>query len=128
LLSDTVIVKNIEIQKPEIYFEQKMSGSNLDALKSNLGGGSPKSTCLVVDHLLVKRGQVTLSTDIGGEKSVKAEFDRIELSGIGRDGSNTMEQTMRQVLEPILEKAARQAIKQGLLEQAKGKLKELLDG
>lgn len=128
LLSDTVVVKQVEIQNPQVFYEQKMSGSNLDALSDNLGGGSSSSVNVVVDYLLVQDGRVTLSTEIGGEKSVEASFDRFELEGVGRQGSNTMDQTMRQVLEPILEKAAQEAVKQGLLNKAKKGLKDLLDG
>lgn len=128
LLSDTVIVNDIQIKQPEVYFEQKMSGSNLNTLKNNLGGGSESGLNMIVDHLLVEQGQVTLTTDIGGKKTAKAQFDRFELSGIGRKGNNTMEQTMRQILEPILQKAAREAVKQGLLEGAKKKLKDLIGG
>ncbi len=127
-LSDTVIVKRVEIQEPQVFYEQKVSGSNLDALSSNLSGGSSSSVNVVVDYLLVQDGSVTLSTEIGGEKSVQATFGRIELEGIGCQGSNTMDQAMRQVLEPILRKAAREAVKQGLLEKAKEEVEDLLDG
>ncbi|MDZ7682906.1 MAG: hypothetical protein U5J63_14625 [Fodinibius sp.] len=129
LLSDTVVVKNVEVQQPQVYFEQKVSGSNLDALSSNLSGGSSSSVNMVINYLLVQDGSVTLSTEIGGEKSAaKATFDRIELEGVGRQGNNTMEQTLRQVLEPIFKKAARQAVQQGVLQKAKEGLQDLLDG
>ena len=119
ILSDTVVVKRVEIEDPQVYYEQKVSGSNLDALSGNLGGGSSSSVNMVIDYLMVQDGSVTLSTEIGGNKSVQASFDRFELEGIGRQGSNTMDQTMRQVLEPILRKAAQEAVKGGLLNKAK---------
>lgn len=128
LLSDTVVVKRVEIQNPQVYYEQKVSGSNLNALLNNLDGGSSSSVNMVIDYLLVQDGRVTLSTEIGGKKSVQATFNRIELEDIGRQGSNTMDQVMRQVLEPILRKAAREAVKEGLLNKAKEELKDLLDG
>lgn len=128
ILSDTVVVKRVEIEDPRVYYEQKVSGSNLDALSGNLGGGSSSSVNMVIDYLLVQDGSVTLSTEIGGNKSVQASFDRFELEGIGRQGSNTMDQTMRQVLEPILRKAAQEAVKGGLLNKAKEELKNIIDG
>ena len=128
ILSDTVVVKRVEIEDPQVYYEQKVSGSNLDALSGNLGGGSSSSVNMVIDYLLVQDGSVTLSTEIGGNKSVQASFDRFELEGIGRQGSNTMDQTMRQVLEPILRKAAQEAVKGGLLNKAKEELKDIIDG
>ena len=129
LLSDTVIVKDIRIEKPEVYFEQKTSGSNLDALTDKLGGSSSESgVSIVIDHLLVQDGHVTLTADIGEKKTVEGSFSSIELNGIGRSGNNTMEQAMQQILKPILRKASREAVKQGLLNEAKDKLKDLLDG
>lgn len=129
LLSDTVVVKEIEIQKPELFFEQRVSGNNLNALTEKLGGDTSSEINLVVDRLLVESGSVTLTADIGKEeKTLAAEFSAIEIEGIGRDGNNTMEQTMRQILEPILKKAAREAVKEGLLDVAKDKLKDLIDG
>jgi len=127
LLSDTIIVKDIDIKKPQVYFEQKVSGSNLNMLKNNLGGGSSSGSNVIVDHLLVEKGKITLTADVGDKNTFKAEFDRFELNGIGRKGNNTMEQTMQQILEPILKKAAREAVKQGVLDEAKKKLKNLLD-
>lgn len=129
LLSDTVVITDIQIKNPEVYFEQKASGNNLNTLKDNLGGGSTTTTNLVVDHLLVENGLVRLSSDIGGEETkAQAEFDRFELTGIGRQNSNTTDQTMRQILEPILAKAVQVAIREGLLELAKEKVQDLLDG
>lgn len=126
LLSDTVVVKNIEIQQPEIFVEQKARGNNLNMLTKNLDTAEPSDINLVVDYLLVEEGQITLRSDIGEERSVQGKFDRFELTDIGRAGNNTMEQTLQQILEPILERAAREAVEQGLLDEAKEKLKDLL--
>lgn len=129
LLSDTVVVKEIHIQKPELFFEQKGVSNNLNALTDKLGGDTSSEVNLVVDRLLVENGSVTLTADIGKEeKTLVAEFSQIEIEGIGRDGNNTMEQAMQQMLEPILQKAVQQAIKEGLLDAAKEKLKDLING
>lgn len=129
LLSDTVVVKEVHIQKPELFFEQKVSGNNLNALTDKLGNGTSSQTNLVVDHLLVENGRVTLTADIGKEdKTLEAEFSKIEVDGIGRRGNNTMEQAMQQILEPILQKAVEEAIREGLMDVAKEKLKDLIDG
>jgi uncharacterized protein involved in outer membrane biogenesis len=129
LLSDTVVITDIEIKRPELYFEQKATRNNLNTLKNNLGGETSAETNVVVDHLLVENGLVRLSADIGGEETTaQAEFERFELTGIGRQDNNTMDQTMQQILEPILAKAIQVAIREGLLDLAKDKLQDLLDG
>ena len=128
LLADTVIANKVEVQSPELYFEQKASGNNFDALTSNMEGTSSSDTNLIVGYLLVENGTVTLTADIGKEESVKAEFSAIEIEGIGRRGNNAMEQTLQQILEPVLEKALQEAIKQGLMDKAQDALEKMLDG
>lgn len=129
LLSDTVIVENIRIKNPELYFEQKASGSNFDAFIDKMGSYSSSSeTHLIVDNLLVEDGIILLSTEIDGEKSVRAEFTRIELEGIGRDGNNTIEQTLTRILTPVLEKALKEAATEGLLDKAKDALQDFING
>lgn len=128
LLSDVIVVEEILIRKPELYFEQKMRGNNLQTLIDNMSAGSSSGIRVVVDYLLVENGRVTLTTDIGGRKSAKAEFSQFEIEDIGRNGNDTMEQVMQQILEPVLRQAAKEAVKQGLIEKAKGALKELIEG
>jgi hypothetical protein len=127
LLSDTVVIKRLEIKKPEFYYEQKVKGSNFNALTDQLGGSSSTDTHLMIEKFIVTEGRVTLSTDIGGEKSAKATFTRIEIEGIGRQGNNTVDQTIRQVLEPVLKKAAREAVEQGLIDKAKDALQDMMN-
>lgn len=129
LLSDTVIVDEVRIQKPEFYYEQKATGNNFDTLTGSMGGSSSSSdTNLIVDYLLVENGQVTLTADIGSKNSVMAEFSKIELEGIGRSGNNAMEQTIQEILKPVLEKAVQEAATQGVMDKAKNALKDMLDG
>ncbi|WP_138431071.1 hypothetical protein [Fodinibius saliphilus] len=128
LFSETVRVKEIRIENPELYFEQKVIGSNLNALSDELGGDSSSDTNVIVDHLLIEDGRLTLTTDIGEEKSVQGAFSKIEIEGIGKEGNDTMEQVVEQILKPILEEATKEAIKQGLMDEAKDTVKELLDG
>ncbi len=128
LLSDTVLVKEIRIQKPELYFEQRKSGNNLNALNEKLSEQPSSETNMIIDYLLVADGRVTLTADIGEEKTVEGEFSKIEIEGIGRQGNNTMEQAMQQILEPILQRALQEAVKQGLMDKAKDALQDLLDG
>lgn len=126
LLSDTVIVNSVEINQPDLFLEQKATGNNFKILNDKLNEVEPSDINLIVDYLLVEEGQVTLRSDIGEERTVQGKFDRFELTDIGREGNNTMEQTLRQILRPILQRAAREAVERGLLDAAKGKLEDLL--
>lgn len=131
LLSDTVIVRNVIVEQPEIYVEQTTDGNNLKTLQNHLNASSSEGSYeghLVVDHLLINRGSVKLSSKIGEERTAQAEIDRFELTGVGREGNNSVDQTVRQILEPVLERALREALKEGVLDAVENKLRDLLDG
>lgn len=128
LLSDTVVINKLHIKKPEVYFEQKVSGNNLAVLSDKLGSSSSSDINVVVDYLLVENGHVTLTTDIGKQKTVEGEFSKIEIEGIGRKGNNTIEQTLKQILEPILHKAIQEVAKQEVKGQVKEKIQDLIEG
>lgn len=129
LLSDTVVVKNLVVQQPEIFVEQTTNGNNLRTLQNQMGSSSGDSGAfLVIDHLLIKEGSVELRSTIGEERNVTTEIAQLELTGVGRDGSNTVKQTSRQVLEPILQRALAQAAKEGVMDAVKDKIQDLLGG
>lgn len=127
ILSDTIVIESIQIKQPEIYLEQKGSGSNLQTLSKNLKETPSTGLNLIVDYLLVEEGKVTLNSEVDEVETMETTFDRFELTGIGREGNNALEQTVRQILRPILERAAREAVEQGLLEAVEGKLKEVFE-
>lgn len=128
LLSDVIVIREMRISSPELYFEQRASGNNFNTLNNRMNASSSGGTAVAIDYLLVENGQILLSADVGNGKSAEVGFSRIEIEGIGRDGNNTMEQTIQQVLEPILQKAVKEALEQGLMDQAKDKLQDLLEG
>lgn len=129
MLADTMIVDSLIIKEPSVHMEQKLGGNNLKTLQENIGQGSTeKSGGLVIDYLLVEEGTITISTDIGGQRSAEAELSRFEQENIGRAGSNTVESSIRQILEPLLQRAMREAVKGGLRDEVEDKVKKLLEG
>lgn len=129
LLSDQIIVEEIRVKAPELYFEQRGFGANLKTLNDNMGlssGGSSESS-LIIEHLLIENGQVTVSTEIDKERTASASIESFELNGIGQDGSNTVQQSLQEVMKPLLEKAIAEAIKGGVTDQIKDKVQDLLD-
>lgn len=127
ILSDTVIIDSIEIKQPEVYFEQKGAGINLEKLSESLNEAPSTDINLIVDYLLVEEGLIKLTTETDEVQSTETTFDRFELTGIGREENNTIEQTVRQILRPVLERAAQEAVEQGLLDAAKEKLKDVFE-
>lgn len=127
LLADTVIVEELIINEPELFFEQRADGNNFNKLTENMDATDSGQTNMIIDRLLVNDGFVRVSSDVGEERSAETSFSEIELTGVGRQGNNTMEQVMEQVLRPVIQKAAQEAVKEGLLDQAKEKLQDVLN-
>lgn len=129
LLSDEIIVRDITVKSPQLYFEQQGFGANLKTLNDNMKLSSKGSseTGLIIEHLLIENGQVTVSTDIERERTASASIESFELNGIGEDGSNTVQQSVRKVIQPLIENAIAEAIKGGVVDQIENKVNELLN-
>lgn len=129
IFSDPIVVENVTIKNPELFFEQKGIGANLKTLNDNMGLSDDSSeTSMVIDHLLIENGTVRVSTTIERERTVEASISQFELNGIGRDGSNTIKQSIHQIMEPLLERAMREAVASGVMEQLENKVRDLFQG
>jgi hypothetical protein len=129
LFSDQIVVNNITIESPQLYFEQRGFGANLKTLNDNMDLSSSESseTSLIIEHLLIENGEVTVSTDIERERTASASIASFELNNIGKDGSNTIQQSVKEVMKPLLERAIAEAIKGGVVDQLENKLKDLIN-
>jgi len=122
LLSDKVVIRNIDVQAPEVTFETDLQGNNLSKIVSNLeeaSGGTNQpaapepqgkaSRKLEVDNLVISGGKIHVSVTALGSKSATVPLPEIHLTGLGQgpDGITAAELTKR-VLQAI-EKEAVQA-------------------
>ena len=132
VLSDTIVVENVEIEKPEITYEllsltQNNLSQLLDNIKKNTASGSEakepaaepaENTAepevkdgkkVVVDHLLVSGGNINLAASIAGHSaSASVPLPTIEMNDIGREknknGAGVVE-TLSAVLQKIFSTA-----------------------
>lgn len=129
LLSDTIMVEDVNITGAELFFEQRGFGINLRKLNQNMDlTADEDDQAMVIDHLLVDGATVRVSSTIDRERTAEATLESFELNGIGRQGSNTMKQSMQQIMEPLIERAIQEAVSRGLLEQLENKIQDLLGG
>ena len=128
LFSDQIVVNDITIKSPLFYFEQQGFGVNLKTLNDNmdLSSGGSSETGLIIEHLLIENGQVTVSTEIDKERSASATIPSFELNDIGKDGSNTVQQSIKQIMKPLLETAIAEAVKGGVVDQIEDKVNDFL--
>jgi hypothetical protein len=129
LFSETIIVKSIRVTNPQIFFEQKGTKINLRELSNNLSMApddeSDKS--IIIEKFILEEGKITISSELEKERNVEASIDRIELTNIGKSGSNSMQQVMREILEPVIQNAISKALKSGLLDKLENTVKDLID-
>ncbi len=127
ILSDTIIVRDVRIQNPELFFEQKGLGVNLRKLNQNMDlAEDVEGPSFIISHLFVENGTVKVSSTIDRERTAEASIEEFELNNIGQAGSNTMKQSIREIMDPLIERAIREAVSRGLLEQLENKVEDLL--
>jgi len=100
-LSDTVVIKEILIDSPEISFEGTLSGSNISKIYENVkafagsiggtdedGGGSPEQTSsekkIQIDQFILENAKVTLSTPYLKGQQVTILLPVVHLRDIGK--------------------------------------------
>lgn len=131
LLSEQITIEEFIIEGPEIFVEQKGIGVNLRELNNNMSEGSDSEDSgkgMIIEQLVVENGTIEVSTEIEKERTVTAELDQLEVNGIGKANSGTVQQGIRQVMKPIIDEALSEALKDGVIDQLENKARELLGG
>jgi len=113
---DTIVIKEILIDKPAVTYEIGSGGSNIDALKRNVnayaggekkeaaakpaeGGEGPK---LIIEKLRITGGVVNVSAAMLQGKKLSAPLPTIELTDIGKDkGGAGPGEAIEQVLNAV---------------------------
>ena len=112
---DTIVIKEIVVAAPEVTYEIRGQGSNIDALRRNVdaytgaakgkaqkaeGGGEGKK--LVIENLYLRNGKVNVSATALGGKTLGVPLPDIHLTNIGKQsGGATAGEVARQVLAAI---------------------------
>ena len=109
VLSDTVVVNELVISRPEVVYEFARGTSNIGTIQQNVqkaksqGGGEPPSSDgakkVVIENVYVRDGGVNASADFLQGKSVGTPLPALHLTGIGKDSGGKLP---RQVAEQIL--------------------------
>ena len=113
LTGDTIVIKEIIIDKPEVTYELGSGGSNIDAIRKNVdaymggggGGGAGKKEDkgegpkLIIENFYVRGGTVNVSATILAGKTLSAALPDIHLKDIGKEDDGA---TPGQVAEKIL--------------------------
>lgn len=114
LLSDTIVVKKIEIDAPAISYEDKNGTSNFDAMmakaKTNAEEQKAKkpeerrsSKKVVIEEFTLKSGKVSYSSGLTLGKAVTLPLPSVTVRDIGKaSGGTTFAEAVTEVLNGIL--------------------------
>ena len=104
LVKDTVVIKEIYIDGPEITFEKSLKKSNIAQILENVetaaGRGAQgtereesaeesEGKKVVIDHVLIKNAKIRLSTALLIGKTVSIPLPSIEINDIGKETDGT---------------------------------------
>ncbi len=131
LFSDRILINRIYIHTPEIVFEQKLGGNNLNKLMANINqavekdkGDAPEPTTkpepvkvekqplkIEITELTIEEGSV--SVILIGQK-ITVPLPKIQVNGIGKDkGGVTPEQAVQEILKVVIKQVTESAGKAG---------------
>ena len=112
LMSDTIVVNEVDIRAPEITFEGSLGGNNLSKIMANLdavagGDKSAKSQKkserkFQVKDLVIRDGKINLSVTALGGKAMTVPLPEIHLTNIGGGGGVSAAELTKQVMKEIL--------------------------
>ena len=119
VLSDVIVVDEVNIQGPEITFEGGLSGNNLSQILKNLEGApedvksTPKGKTsseggkkFYVKDVVVNGGKISVSVTGMGGKAVTVPLPPIHLTNIGSENNGvTAAQLCKEILKPIVSSA-----------------------
>jgi hypothetical protein len=140
-----IIIKSIDIEKPQVLFELANNGStNLQAIQNNTqayansaagqsnakpasDGSTPPNAKpgrkIIINDLVINNGQVEVSQAMLKGKQMSVPLPAIHLTGIGQNsGGATAAQVAEQVLNSISGAAARSALTELAKEKISGAL------
>jgi hypothetical protein len=114
--SDPVVIKEILIAKPDVTYEIGNSGTNLDAIQSNVtsnsastssggepAGGEGKAPNFIIENLYLRGGKVNVLATQFPDNKMSAPLPEIHLKDIGKDqGGATPGEITQQVMDQLL--------------------------
>jgi hypothetical protein len=97
ITDDTIVIKEIVVEAPDVTYELGGSGSNLNQLKENAdayvevatrGGGGEETAegkKLIIENLYIREAKMNVSATFLGGKKFGATLPEIHLADIGKD-------------------------------------------
>ena len=109
--SETVVIKEIMINKPAVNYELGKGGSNFDVIKKNVASaGKPAapessdnaSPKLIINNIYINDGSISITSALMAGKPLSAQLLKIHLKDIGKKkGGASPEEVAKKVLSSL---------------------------
>jgi len=103
LTTDTIIIKNIFIDGPEIFYERQLLESNIGQLQENSEGQSDVNeessvgSNLIISHLEVRNARIGVITPLI-DKAISLRMPLLELNDLGKNEASSFKKVINEVL------------------------------
>lgn len=143
LTGDTIIIKEIIIDKPVVTYEIGDNGSNIDAIQRNVesymsrfGGGQSSAsndsggseTKLIVEDLYIRGGAVNVSAGFLGGKSMGAALPDIHLEDIGKESDGVLPEKIAEIIITAITDGTTSAVSGLGLEALQAEAGKMIEG
>ncbi|MFA5205131.1 MAG: AsmA family protein [Lentisphaeria bacterium] len=130
LLSDTLHIREIRVEAPEITYEIAMDGSNIGQIQKNVaaftGAGQAKPEAkpaaeakpaepkkpgkkVLIDHFLVTGGTINVSATFMAGKVVPVPLPTVELRDIGKEKETSMADATTEMFNAVFDSISKAA-------------------
>jgi len=140
-----IVIKEIVISAPEVTYELRSGGSNIDVIQRNVNAytGTAKGKAkvkdpskdpdkegrkLIIQHLYVKNGKVNVSATMLKGKELSAALPDIHLKDIGKQKGGADPSEVVEKLVRAISQSAGKAVRTLDLDRVVGSVKEAVDG
>jgi hypothetical protein len=127
LLSKRIMIRNINIDAPDIMYEQTLSGNNFGKIMENLKNtqtekpaqdasrsGQKEETKVEIDKILISAGKIHVSMPGMGSAAAPIPLPTIQLADIGKDQRGaSAEEVINQVFTAIFDGITRAVLSSG---------------
>jgi uncharacterized protein involved in outer membrane biogenesis len=140
LTGDTIHIKEIVIEAPDIIYELGGGGSNLQTIQNNVskasgaGGTTAKAKAdksggdegprVIIDNLYIRNAKVALSAGMLGGKKVPVPVPDIHLKDIGKDSKDGKGATMSEAVGKVMDEITGSVTKAASVIDLKGITKQ----
>ena len=110
LSKDLIVIKEVLLDGPSINYELSADGSNVDAIKNNVGSSSSSSSDsassagpkIIIKNLIIQNGEVMASSSMIKDKTLNTKLPKVHMTNLGGSSGGTPDEITKQIIDELL--------------------------